>query len=105
MPQVTAARSAAREDQFATYDILFYDPEDSETAGGMFCGGGGSLSNPTLVGNNTTQQIANFFLAQGFTPTQAAGIIGNGVQESGLWPLLLAPAEVTLEYSSGAAVD
>jgi hypothetical protein len=87
-PQMVVGLPASREEEFAEYGIKFYDPDDSETAGGMFCGGFGT-SGGALVGNNTVQQMANFFLSQGFTPAQAAGIIGNAQQESSLWPLAL----------------
>ena len=86
-PQIVMALPASREEDFAEYDIMFYDPSDSETSGGMHCGGFGGGG--TLSGNSTEQKIANYLLGQGFTPAQAAGIIGNGIQESGLWPLAL----------------
>ena len=86
-PHMAAAVPASREGEFADYGIMFYDPDDNDTVGGMSCGTRGTSGSNTLVGNSTVQQIANFFIAQGFTPAQAAGIIGNAQQESGLWPL------------------
>jgi hypothetical protein len=88
IPHMVAAVPAWREEEFARYGIKFYDPSDSENAGGMFCGGFG-MSDSGLAGNTTVQKMANFLMQHGFTPEQAAGIIGNAMQESRLWPLAM----------------
>ncbi len=48
------------------------------------CAATGSGSLPILVGNDNIQQAYNFFVSQGgLSPVQAAGILGNLLQESG----------------------
>jgi hypothetical protein len=83
LPQTAEALTDAQEEFWADNDILFYDPGDSSNSGGMFCGGGG-LS----AGSTATQQMTAMLLEHGFSAVQAAGIIGNAQQESGLWPLV-----------------
>jgi hypothetical protein len=87
--QIAFALPSAREEQFAEYGIIFYNPDGNESAGGMFCGGRGPTNTTGLTGNSNEQKVANFLMGQGFTAAQAAGVIGNGMQESGLWPLAL----------------
>lgn|GEM_PF-872392 len=49
------------------------------------CASGGSGS-AALSGNNRAQMAFNFFVTNGYTPNQAAGIVGNMMYESGVDP-------------------
>jgi len=60
---------------FSGNDIFFYDPTYQAV-----CAGGG------LVGGSTKEKIWNFFIANGLSPEQAAGIMGNMQEESGFIP-------------------
>jgi len=60
---------------FSSNDIFFYDPTYQAV-----CAGGG------LVGGSTKEKIWNFFIANGLSPEQAAGIMGNIQEESGFIP-------------------
>lgn len=62
------------------YDTNFYDATDESTR----C----SSSDPAtaLTGNDNQQKAYNFFVTNGFEPFQAAGIVGNLIQESGVDP-------------------
>jgi len=43
-------------------------------------------SNSNLTGSDNQQKVFNFFISNGFTPFQAAGVVGNMVHESGVEP-------------------
>lgn len=62
------------------YDTSFYDATDVSTN----C----SSSDPAtaLTGNDNQQKAYNFFVTNGLQPFQAAGIVGNLIQESGVDP-------------------
>jgi hypothetical protein len=73
-------------------NITFYDPTDTA------CGSsGGANSITSLIGTDNSQKIYNFWLSQGLTPDQSAGITGSMQGESGFsafiqesneaWPL------------------
>lgn len=47
-----------------------------------------------LLGGSNGEKIYNFFVANGFTPVQACGIIGNFAAESNLNPAALNPNDV-----------
>ncbi|MGI9027568.1 MAG: phage tail tip lysozyme [Candidatus Saccharimonadales bacterium] len=51
-------------------------------------GGGGPID---LTGSDNEEKIFNFFVGQGLKPFQAAGIMGNMYEESGLNPRALQP--------------
>ncbi|WP_159437304.1 phage tail tip lysozyme [Alicyclobacillus vulcanalis] len=52
----------------------------------FFTGGGPSTPLPNLKGNSTAQEIWNYLRSQGLTPSAAAGVMGNLMQESSLNP-------------------
>lgn len=62
---------------YSKNDALLYDPTYQAS-----CASGGG----TLVGENTQEKIWNFFLSEGLTPEQAAGLMGNMEKESGFSP-------------------
>lgn len=56
----------------------FYDPDSGENSGSCTA---------TLAGNNNIEKVWNFFTGKGYTPEQAAGILGNMQAESGVEPM------------------
>lgn len=51
---------------------------------------GGSIADvDTLVGTSNTEKAYNFFIAQGYSPIQAAAICGNLIVESGMDPTIV----------------
>lgn len=58
--------------------IYYYNPAGNEDN----C----NSSATTLVGNDLTEKIWNFFIQNGFNDAQTAGILGNGMAESGNQP-------------------
>ena len=63
---------------------------------------GGSIADvDTLVGTSNTEKAYNFFMAQGYSPIQAAAICGNLIVESGMNPKI--ESSVTGEKSYGIA--
>lgn len=73
-----------------TAEIGESTPADSTS--GCGCGDG------ALVGSNNQQKAFNYFVANGYTPEQSAGIVGNMIHESGVEPARLqstAPGTVT----------
>ncbi len=58
--------------------IYYYNPSGNEDN----C----NTSATTLVGNDLTEKIWNFFIQNGFNDAQTAGILGNGMAESGNQP-------------------
>ncbi len=80
---VDTARAAQSydEDYFSQNNILYYDTRclDSTASGGLM----------QLAGNDNTEKILNFFMRKGLTLAQAAGIVGNMMQESGLNPAII----------------
>jgi len=73
-------------EQRKIYDsnISYFDLEEATLA---TCGGGSS----TLTGSDNAEKIYNFFTGQGFKPFQAAGIMGNMMDESKLNPRSIEP--------------
>lgn len=62
--------------------------EQATTAQPDTCCPEGSASGEvgSLVGRNNVEQAFNFFVQQGLTPEQSAGVVGNLVNESGVEP-------------------
>lgn len=58
--------------------IYYYNPNGNAD--------GCNTSSTTLVGNDLTEKIWNFFIQNGFNDAQTAGILGNGMAESGNQP-------------------
>jgi hypothetical protein len=50
------------------------------------CGAAAEAEGVTLEGKDNIQRAFNYFIAQGLTPVQSAGIVGNLRQESGVNP-------------------
>ena len=59
--------------------------EDPPPASGCGCGTG---TGGPLVGSNNEQKAFNFFVQNGYTPEQAAGVVGNMIHESQVEPTL-----------------
>jgi len=68
----------------ASDDVLFYNPDGSS--------GCGRLSSVELEGDDNIEQALRFYIGKGLTLTQAAGILGNFRQESGVNPKSLEPS-------------
>lgn len=64
-------------DYFGSQGIYYYNPDGSADA----CG-----SSTRLPGDNVKEKIWNYFIDKGFSDAQVAGIVGNGMAESGLTP-------------------
>lgn len=65
-------------DYFDTNGIYYYNPDGSND----LC----NSSSTTLTGDSTEEKIWNFFIQNGFTDAQAAGILGNAMAETTLEP-------------------
>lgn len=63
-------------DMYNKNGIYYYNPEGSADD----C----NSSSTTLAGSDTAEKIWNFFIQQGFNDAQTAGLLGNGMAESGL---------------------
>ncbi|MCR5572641.1 MAG: hypothetical protein K6F57_02605 [Candidatus Saccharibacteria bacterium] len=63
-------------DMYNKNGIYYYNPEGNADN----C----NNSSTMLSGSDTAEKIWNFFIQQGFTDAQAAGLLGNGMVESGL---------------------
>ncbi|MBP5648205.1 hypothetical protein J6X04_02885 [Candidatus Saccharibacteria bacterium] len=63
-------------DMYNKNGIYYYNPEGSADD----C----NNSSTTLAGSDTAEKIWNFFIQQGFNDAQTAGLLGNGMAESGL---------------------
>jgi hypothetical protein len=59
------------------------DAAPDPNSGGCGCGNG---SGGPLVGTNNQQKAFNFFVSNGYSKEQAAGIVGNMIHESGVEP-------------------
>lgn len=71
----------------------------ASTPPGCGCGSGGGL-----VGSNNQQKAFNYFVANGYTPEQSAGIVGNMIHESGVEPARLQSTPPgTITHASAAA--
>lgn len=70
---------AATDYFYSDQNILFYDKNGDPIA----CSAGTSTS---LVGNSNVEKAYLYFIAKGFTAIQAAAIVGNLMQESGVNP-------------------
>lgn len=62
---------------YSSNDILYFNPDCAST------GSGGSS---TLIGSDNAEKILRFLVDKGLTLIQAAGVIGNFYEESGLDP-------------------
>ena len=79
-------------DMFNSNNVFYYNPSGSDD----LCG----YSMTRLSGNTIAEKIWNYFINQGFTDAQVAGILGNAKAESSI-----ALATVIISVSSnGAAV-
>lgn len=69
------------ENYYSQNNILYYDTRclDSTASSGLM----------QLAGNDNVEKILNFFMRKGLTLAQAAGIVGNMMQESGLNPAII----------------
>lgn len=67
-------------DYFDNNDIFYYNPV------GHHAEGCGNSSATRLPGDNLKEKIWNYFIDAGFDDAQTAGIVGNGLAESGLTP-------------------
>ena len=65
-------------DMYNKNGIYYYNPNGSDD----LC----NTSSTTLAGDNITEKVWNYFIEQGFTDAQAAGLIGNGMAETGMEP-------------------
>ena len=65
-------------DMYNKNGIYYYNPGGNEDN----C----NTSSTTLSGDETAEKIWNFFIQQGFNDAQVAGLLGNGMAESGLSP-------------------
>jgi hypothetical protein len=61
---------------------LFSTTDSGGAGGGCACGGTGG----PLVGGNNQEKAFNFFVSNGYTKEQAAGIVGNMIHESSVEP-------------------
>lgn len=83
-------------DFYASNDILYYDPTCAVSGGS----GGGAL-----IGNDNAEKILRFLVGKGLTLIQAAGIIGNWYEESGLNPQSVQPFPTTTDDPNYRPVD
>lgn len=67
-------------DYFDNNDIFYYNPV------GHHAEGCDNSSATRLPGDNLKEKIWNYFIDAGFDDAQTAGIVGNGLAESGLTP-------------------
>lgn len=65
------------ENFYSLNNIGWYDPRCAEATSAQYV---------QLAGNDNTEKILNFFMRKGLTLAQAAGFVGNMMQESGLDP-------------------
>lgn len=77
--QAKVSAATARVTAYKTSLIATAPSTDSCCASG----GGGSS---TLSGDNNAAKIFNFMTSKGLTPAQAAGVVGNMIEESGVNP-------------------
>ena len=78
-------------DDWATNDVLFYDPTDSAPCSGS-SGTGASTTN--VDGADNAEKIYNFLVAKGLSGAQAAGILGNFQQESNFNPRIIQGGQI-----------
>lgn len=71
---VGAQRQAFRQQN----DVLYFDDCDNKCSEATGAG--------TLPGDNNAERAYNYLIAHGYTPPQAAGIVGNMILESGVNP-------------------
>lgn len=75
-------------DFYTSNDILYYDPT---------CITSGGSGDGVLVGSDNAEKILRFLVGKGLTLIQAAGIIGNWYEESGLNPQSVQPFPTTTD--------
>jgi hypothetical protein len=80
-PSYASALSAAREEQFAEYDILFYDPEEDLSK--ISTWHSNCLSDISTTGDDFGARLVSGIQSLGLTTNQAAGILGNYLSEGG----------------------
>jgi hypothetical protein len=80
VPAIPALALDAADRKSVIYSHEFYDPKDYDAACGDGTGSG------TVSGRDNREKAFNFFVSKGLEPYQAAGVIGNLMQESGLNP-------------------
>ncbi len=68
------------ENFYSLNNIGWYDPRCAPESAGKYV---------QLAGKDNTEKILNFFMRKGLTLAQAAGIVGNMMQESGLNPAII----------------
>jgi hypothetical protein len=69
-------------DQTCTPSPVGSEADGPDTAPSCTC----SISDPDLLGNDNPEKAFRYFLQKGLSPIQAAGILGNMLQESGVDP-------------------
>lgn len=72
---------------YSSNDILYYNPDTCKTSG----------DSSALSGNDNAEKILRFLVGKGLTLVQAAGIIGNWQEESGLDPHSVEPFPTTTD--------
>ena len=80
------ALNASREDEWSTYDIFWFDPDEDLSlvpADRSNCGLSGDIM---VSGTDATGKIWSALISGGLTPEQAAGVMGNIQVESGFGP-------------------
>lgn len=78
-------------------DILFYDPRSGDVCD--------SSSSIQLEGSDNQQKAFNFFVSNGYSEQQSAGIVGNMIAESNVSPMRLQGTPPNKETSSSTAKD
>lgn len=78
-------------DDYATNDVLFYDPTDSPPCTAT-SGTGAATTN--VDGADNAEKIYNYMVAKGLSGAQAAGILGNLQQESNFNPAIIQGGQI-----------
>lgn len=71
------------QDFYSGNDILFYNPDDGACSTSGSSSSSGTSAPGSLSGANNEEKIWNYLISAGFTPVQAAGMMGNMETESG----------------------
>ncbi len=77
---VTETDTFYDENFYSLNNIGWFDPRCGDTTNAKYV---------QLAGKDNTEKILNFFMRKGLTLAQAAGIVGNMMQESGLNPAVI----------------
>ncbi|MFF1818667.1 phage tail tip lysozyme [Kribbella sp. NPDC058245] len=92
-------------DQSGDGKLVNTDPKEESfgdaaaASGGGSCGCGGG----PLVGSNEQQQAFNYFVSNGYSKEQAAGIVGNMIHESAVKPMRLQNTSETTQTKAQSA--